>query len=182
MTISVRRMDSELRQDFYRLHNEANGCGWCCCAAWWVPTWAEFSANSAEQNRRVRDSLFDRGEYDGYLGYMRDEPVAWCQVGPRDRLEKLTAQYQLAPDPRAWAITCFLVAPGHRRQGIAGELLAAVINDLRERGVKCVEAFPRRGAHLEEDDLWTGPEALFTTAGFGISREHGQRPVLRLDL
>ena len=108
MKREVRRLTAELVDDFFRLHSEENGCGWCCCVAWWVPTWEGWGDRSANENRALREKLFKQGEYDGYLLYVDDEPVGWCQVGPRDRLEKLVGQFSLAPDPSAWAITCFL--------------------------------------------------------------------------
>jgi len=100
----------------------------------------------------------------------------------RDRLEKLVGQFQLAPDPATWAITCFQIAPAHRRQGLASYLLDEALRDLRTRGARRVEAFPKRGAELAADDLWNGPEAMFRTAGFVVVRDDPQRPVLALKL
>jgi len=182
MTVEVRSLTPELRPDFYRLHSEENDCEWCCCAAWWVPTWAEFSQNTGERNRQMRDELFAKGECDGYLAYLNGQPIGWCQVGPRDRLQKLVQQYQLSPDPHTWAITCFLVAPPHRHQGVARKILAGVLDDLRRRGIRRLEAYPRRGAGSDDGEVWTGPEALFAGAGFTVSREHPERPVLELRL
>lgn len=108
-------------------------------------------------------------------------PVAWCQVGPRDRLEKLVRTYELAPDPGAWAITCFVVAPEERRRGRAHALLRAALEDLRGRGVRRIEAFPRRLA-TEAGELWTGPEPMFRDAGFEVWRDDPERPVLALEL
>jgi GNAT superfamily N-acetyltransferase len=126
--------------------------------------------------------LCEAGEYDGYLLYVDGDPVAWCQVGPRDRLQKLVAQFELSPSPATWAITCFLVAPGFRRRGLASHFLQQVIADLRHRGVRRVEAFPKRGRSLSEGDLWSGPEAMFRRAGFGLVRDDPIRPILGLDL
>jgi ribosomal protein S18 acetylase RimI-like enzyme len=175
-------MDASRRADFFRLHSAERGGGWCFCVAWWVPTWDGWGERTAEENRRLRESLFDRGELDGYLAYEGDAPVGWCQVGPRDRLVKLARQMRLEPEPAAVAISCFHVAPAHRRRGVARRMLDEVLRDLRARGVRRVEAFPRRGADLPEDDLWTGPEALFCAAGFTIARDDPARPVLALDL
>lgn len=182
MKPTVHRLSAERREDFYRLHSTANGCEWCCCAAWWVPTWEEFSSNTAPDNRRLRNELFDAGEFDGYLGYVDDIPVAWLQVGRRDRLSKLVQQYALEPDPGAWAITCLLVAPSYRHQRMAQQLLSHVIGDLRNEGVERLEAFPRRGEGHEDGEVWTGPERLYTSAGFRVVRDHHEWPIVRLDL
>ncbi len=177
MTVQVARCGPENRPDFYRVHCAANDTGWCFCVAWWVPTWDGWGERTAEQNRVLRESLFEQGEYDGYLLYVDHEPVGWYQAGPRDRLEKLCRVYELTPDPAAWAITCFVMAPHKRRQGLSGVLLAEALRDLAARGVGYVQAFPKRGAQLDAGDLWRGPEAIYQQAGFTLERDHAQLPV-----
>lgn len=182
MTREVRRFEPSRRDDFFRLHCDANDAGWCYCTAWWVPTWEEFSDRSADENRASRDELLERGEYDGYLLYLETTPVGWCQAGPRDRLEKLVRQFGLEPDDETWAITCFLIAPEHRRTGLSRYLLDEVLKDLRERGVRRVEAFPKHGEESDPLELWNGAEAIFMEAGFSVTRHHPLRPVLSLEL
>jgi ribosomal protein S18 acetylase RimI-like enzyme len=150
--------------------------------AWHAPTWEGWGERTAEENRALRESLLERGEYDGYLVYVDDEPAGWCQAGPRDRLEKLARQFALPPDPQTWAITCFQIAPAYRRKGLATTLLREVLRDLRARGVRRVEAFPKRGEALDVDDLWNGPEAMFRAAGFTVMQDDPVRPVLRLEM
>lgn len=176
--VDVRRIDPATRADFWRVHCPANGEGWCCCAAWWVPTWEGWGERSAEENRALREALFDRGEFDGYLLYEDGVPVGWCQAGPRDRLAKLVAQFGLPPDPGTWAVTCFVVPPAWRRKGHAARLLRDALTDMKARGVRRVEAFPRRGVDLEPGALWNGPEAMFLAAGFRVEGEDPERPIL----
>jgi GNAT superfamily N-acetyltransferase len=159
------------------LHSEENGAGWCRCVAWHVPTWKAFAAHSAEENLAWRRRLWERGEHDVWLAEVDGVPVASCQAGRRDRLPKLVEQYGLEPSPDTWAVTCFLVAPSHRRAGHARALLAAVVADAAAAGARRLEAFPRRGRDLEDGEAWTGPEALFSGAGFECVREHAERPV-----
>jgi GNAT superfamily N-acetyltransferase len=180
--MEVRHLDRESRADFFRLHSQANGAGWCFCVAWWVRSWQGWGERTAAQNRTLREALFNFDQYDGYLLYLEEEPVGWCQVGKRDRLGKLLDQYSLDADLTTWAITCFFIAPGYRRRGLASYLLAGVLDDLRVRGVQRVEAFPKRGPDLDAYDLWTGPEALFRAAGFEVVRDDPARPVLVLRL
>jgi GNAT superfamily N-acetyltransferase len=194
--IRVERLDASRRADFFRVHAPEQGEGWCCCVAWWVAGWDGWQARSAEENRAIRDRLFDSGEHDGYMAYEGDLPVGWCQVGPRDRLRKLAAQFDLPADPGAWAVTCFVVVPGARRRGVARRMLEAEIADLPGRGARRLEAFPRRvgpaagvgagvGAGATETEpgaLWTGPEQLYRDAGFRERGERGGRLVMELDL
>ena len=179
MNVDIRRLDRYRHQDFFRLHSDENGCGGCRCVAWWVPTWAGWGERTAEANRALRQSLFDRGEDDGYLLYLEGEPAGWAQVGRRDRLEKLVGEYRTEPDPGAWAITCFLLAPHARRRGLARLMLDEILRDLPTRGALSVEGYPRRGSGLPAEDVWTGPEALFISAGFQLVQEHPRRPRYR---
>ncbi len=182
MHLEVHRIDPTRRNDFYRVHSAINDAACCFCVAWWVPTWDGWSDRPPIRNRAFRDKLFDRGEYDGYLLYDDGKPVGWCQVGPRDRLEKLVAQFNLSPDPQSWAITCFLIAPAYRRQGYASFMLDEILTDLKARGVKRIEAFPKRGQDLSEGDMWTGPESTYLKAGFKLVSDNPEKPMLALVL
>ena len=182
MGLTVHRLESSRHPDFFRLHTEANGCGWCFCVAWWVPTWDGWGDRTAEVNRALRLALFDQGQDDGYLLYDDAEPVGWTQVGPRDRLAKLVAEYRLAQEPRVWAITCLLLAPHVRGRGWARLLLRELLLDLARRGIEVVEAYPRRGQGLDAGAVWTGPEALFVELGFELAQDHPRRPRYRRSL
>jgi GNAT superfamily N-acetyltransferase len=182
MTVTVLPFSPELEADFYALHGPANEAGWCYCVAWWVSTWDGWNQRTAAENRRLRQSLLDQGQHDGYLLYVDGQPAGWCQAGPRDRLTLLVRRYQLPPDPETWALTCFFIAPSFRRQGLAGRLLHGVLADLAARGVKRVEAYPKRGQELDEVQLWTGPEAMFLGAGFEVAQDDPRRPILARSL
>jgi GNAT superfamily N-acetyltransferase len=182
LDIQMVRFDASRTADFFSVHSAANDADWCYCAAWWVPTWEGWGERGAEQNRDLRSELLQRGQYDGYLLYVDSIPAGWCQVGPRDRLSKLVEQFGLQPESGVWAVTCFLIAPSHRRKGLASTMLDFVVEDLRELGVRKIEAFPRRGPELDEGELWNGPEQLFLEAGFGVVIDDPTRPVLALDL
>jgi len=108
--LELRAFSPETWPAFRQIHCDENGAGWCQCVAWWVETWEEFKGRSAAENLAHRRALCRAGEYDGYLLFAGDDPLAWCQVGPRDRLVKLRRQYALEPDPAAFAITCLPAA------------------------------------------------------------------------
>jgi GNAT superfamily N-acetyltransferase len=169
VTIRVERFSPVRRDDFLALHSDANGAGWCRCVAWWVPTWDGWGERTAEENTALRDALCARGQYDGLLAYDGNEPVGWCQLGQRDRLTKLVAQLELDPDPLVWAVTCFFVAPARRNEGIAVSLLAAAVEEARLAEATRIEGYPRN-VMRDDDDAWTGPQSLFTAAGFEIVR------------
>jgi GNAT superfamily N-acetyltransferase len=177
-SVEVVRFEPSHRAAFSALHSDANDAAWCQCVAWWVPTWDGWGERGADDNSSLREELFERGEYDGYLAYAGGTPVGWCQVGPRDRLDKLVRQFGLAPDPGTWAITCFLIRPASRGRGVARALLAVVLDDLPGREARRVEAFPKRGERLDAGELWNGPEAMLRGAGFTVVHDDPVRPVL----
>lgn len=172
----VAPLGCDLRADFYRLHSDANGLGWCSCCAWEVSSWDGWGQRTAEANRVGREEFFARGESDGFLAYDGDEPAGWCQVVPLGRFPKLVAAYRLEPVPGDWAFTCFAVAPRHRGMGVATALVCAALDALLRRRppATTIYAFPRRNT----DDPWTGPESLFVKSGFTVHRDHPERPVL----
>lgn len=175
--LRTERLDHSRLQDFWTLHSAGCGAGWCACVAWWVPTWEGWGERSAEQNRGLREELFERGEYDGYLLYEGTRVVAWCQVGPRDRLVKLCAGLGLDPDPRTWCISCILVREGERGRGLARRLLMDVLSDLGKRAVERIEAYPKADTGGDALGQWTGPEALYEQLGFQQLRSGSSRHV-----
>lgn len=160
-------MTSELRSDFEEIHSDKNGYAWCQCVAWWCPTWEEFKLRTQSQNKKQREDLFGCGEFDGYILYEDDSPIGWSQVGKRDRLEKLRAQYELEASDSTYAISCFNIIPSNRGRGLIHIFLAEILKDLKSLRVKKVQAFPKRNSN----DPWTGPESAFIKAGFTLIKE-----------
>lgn len=181
MAYRVEPFGAATQDDFRRLHSDANGAGWCRCVAWWVPTWDGWGERTAQENATLRDELCESGEYDGLLAYDRRDPVGWCQLGPRDRLEKLVRQFELEPDPATWAVSCFLVAPSHRGRGVASALLDAAIERARAEGAAHLEGYARPGV-TAADDAWTGPRRVFDTRGFRAVRNVAGRTIWTLAL
>jgi len=177
LELTVARLAPERWDDFLDLHSEANGAGWCRCVAWWVPTWEGWGDRSQAENTALRRELCARGHNDGLLAYSGNEPVGWCQLGQRDRLTKLVAQFERDPDDRVWAVTCFLVAPAWRRRGVAGALLDAAVSTARDAGAHFLEGYPRVGAD-EPGEIWTGSSGLFERAGFVVVRHGDGRSVV----
>jgi len=166
--------------DFMKVHS--GECGWCYCTAWWHPTWEGWTERKDEQNLAFRQELFNKGEYDGYLLYVEDQPAGWCQTGRRDRLSKLVSQYQLQPNPEAWAITCFVIRPEYRKQGCATYLLKVILEDLQKQNVKQVQAFPKQAGYLSPGEHWKGPIDMYLSVGFKVERDDLHHPVLTITL
>jgi len=180
MDLVVRRLGADNVADFWALMARDQHEGAVCwCTAWWTDTWEDYLALTPAQRRELRESLIERGEYDGYLAYVDGAPVAWMQVGARDRLGKVLVSFELEPDPETWATTCFLVLEPYRGQGLGREFLRQVLADLDARGVTLVEGYPRHGEGHGATDLWSGPEALYADSGFSEVKKGPNRSVYR---
>jgi len=180
--LHVEALTAERIPDFYRLHCDRHDTGWCFCVAWWVPGWDSFADRSSEENLAKRQELFEQGQFDGYLLYEGDQVVAWAQVGLRDRLEKLHTSFDLDPDPEVFALSCILVRPDRRGQGMARTLLQGILERLRERGVSRLQAFPKNHDELDALEVWTGPRGIYLREGFAMIQQGEVRSVYQLDL
>ena len=176
----VERLSSDNIDDFFKVHS--GKCGWCYCTAWWVPMWEGWTARRDEENRQSRLDLFKKGEFDGYILHVDNQPVGWCQVGKRDRLNKLIKQYNLEPNPEVWAITCFMIRPEFRKQGLARYMLKVILEDLESRGVRMVQTFPNRTKSNESGAHWKGPEKMYSEVGFKTERDDPNHPILSMRL
>ncbi len=74
-----------------------------------------------------------------------------------------------------WAVTCFVVRTGARRQGLAEPLLDGAIGLARRHGARAIEAYPVDVTVKKpsSSELYHGPLTVFLRAGF---TEVGDRP------
>jgi len=163
------------------VHNAQHGCDWCFCTAWWVPTWSGWGERSAAVNLRVREQLLESNISDGYLLFRDSAPLGWAQVFQRDAFPKLVAQFQLEPAPTIMAITCFLIIPEARNQGLGEKFLRLILERLKEDGYHTVQAFPKAEASLPPEDQWTGRLNGYLRAGFQIIKTVGDRHVVQFE-
>ncbi len=128
----------------------------------------------------------------GLVAYLADDPVGWTRVGPRDGFPGVRGNRALArlldPDPTAWWITCFAVAPRARRDGVGTSLLGAAVEFAAANGAGSVEGHPvdvmaLKAGRASASAIFTGTLAMFLAAGFTeIGRTYPSRPVMRLEL
>lgn len=124
----------------------------------------KWQERTAEENRAAVSKLACGGQMEGYLAYVDEKVVAWCNAAPRERFTTLPADTS-AEAGRTGAIVCFVVAKPYRGRGIARRLLTAACDGFRERGFEQVEAYPRREAPNEASN-YHGPLSMYVKAGF----------------
>lgn len=137
----------------------------------------------ADVNHDAFQALVQAGVFTGLLAYEGAQAVGWLSFGPREDYAKLARSPVMKPvdDQPVWSVICFVVRPTHRGRGVARALLAAAMQEARQRGVT-LEAYPvDKAGPLDDDTLWFGPASLYTEAGFTeVARRKPERPVVRL--
>ena len=146
----------------------------------------EWQASDVDAFRAQLRAQLDDGP-PGVLAYCDGEPVGWCAVGPRSAYSRLaTSAIASATQDGAgvWAVTCFVVRVGHRRNGVADRLLAAAVDLARRRGASIVEGYPVDATARTKPssaELYHGPLSVFLRGGFTeAARPKPDRAVVRL--
>jgi GNAT superfamily N-acetyltransferase len=155
-----------------------------------------FAMTVDERTHRLReDADCGHPEADGtsgLVGFSDDEPVGWVAVEPRRNYRRLrgssvpwAGRHEDPDDPGVWAVVCFAVRPGHRRQGVTHALAAAAAEFARQRGATAVEGYPmvpKPGQDVSWGEMNVGSRNAFLAAGFReVSRPTARRVVMRLD-
>jgi GNAT superfamily N-acetyltransferase len=168
----------------------------CQCQYFKTPNKDFRSASVAEPAFRLRQQTDcgypDSDTTSGLVGYRGAEPVGWCAVEPRSAYPRL--KYARVPwsgreedkdDVSVWAVTCFMVRVGFRRQGISRALARATVDFARERGARSLEAYPmivHPGEELTWGELFVGSRSIFGDAGFTeVTKPTDRRVVMRID-
>ncbi len=156
---------------------------WCWCVAWETPTWEGWTDRTEEANHSLREALWLKGEFHGYLLYCKEAPAGWCRVGPRRTWPKLCEHFGLEPDEDVYSFTCFGMRGELQGRGLSHVLVAGVLEDLARRNVSLIESFPKKiEGRVESGKVWMGPVSVFERAGFEKVQElknnwHMQRKV-----
>lgn len=174
-TFTVHEVIAERWADFERLFEARGGPKYCWCMAWRATTEEVKHADSARRKVAMAARV-ESGTSVGLLGYLGEEPVAWCSVAPRSTYRRLVSNG--TPDEGIWSIVCFFVLRQYRQAGLTKRMLAAALKHARQRGARVVEAYP-----VDEDSpsyRFMGFVPMFEEAGFHeIGREGSRRHVMQ---
>jgi GNAT superfamily N-acetyltransferase len=167
----------------------------CHCRYWHFSgttnDWLARVAHAPEVNRaEMLDALeHDSSEMAGMVATADGGVIGWMKLSPASSLPKLYDQriYRRLPifdGDRAdvYAIGCFLVDPECRGQGVSNALLEGGIEWARTAGVRIIEAFPRRGGELRDEERFSGSFSAYSQHGFSIVHDFAPYPVMRLHL
>jgi GNAT superfamily N-acetyltransferase len=107
----------------------------------------------------------------GVLVYLDGEVSGWCSVAPKSTYRRLMNSRtipHLDEELDPWAIVCFVVRGGFRKQGLMHELLDGAVAHARACGATIVEGYPVDAAGKRVDAIsgYVGTVALFEAHGF----------------
>lgn len=186
--LSIRPLSPDLLNDYLSFFDHDAFCDnpeWqsCYCAYYHFYTPArdqEWEARTGEENRALARELILAGRMHGYLAYFGERVVGWCNATPRADLPLLAEIVDL-PQVGAGgvgAIVCFVVARGHRRQGIARRLLDAACQGFQAMGLAWAEAYAYTGRKTDAENCH-GPLAMYYASGFQVFRTRGDAVIVR---
>jgi len=169
--------------DFEALMGPKGGTGGCWCMLWRQAK-PEHDANAGEPNKAAMKAIVAGGEPPGLLAYEGGTPVGWISVAPRPAFPRLETSRVLKriDDEEVWSVSCFLIAPTHRRQGVATKLLEAACAFVADRGGRIVEGYPIVSGRGTYPDVyaWIGFDTVFKRAGFlEVARTSTKRRIMR---
>ncbi|HEX3508431.1 MAG TPA: GNAT family N-acetyltransferase [Candidatus Dormibacteraeota bacterium] len=143
----------------------------------------EWDLRVGEDNRRDMSEAIKRGEVTALLAFEGGKPIGWCNYGESTALSGLMRRFGLVASDHegVGSVACFVVASQYRGHGVATKLLEAAVEKLRARGLRAVEAYPKRSDDSQHSN-YRGPLAMFLRAGFEPYREAGNHLILRKSL
>lgn len=163
--------------DFVALF-ESRGAPKACWCMVWPAASAQIRRAKGSARKAAMTARITKGVRVGILGYVNDEPVAWCSIAPRDTYRDLGGE-DAGPGEQVWSIVCFFIRHDRRGQGLFNRLLRAAIQHAKRAGATRIEAYP-----VDPDSpsyRFMGFVPSFKEAGFvETGRAGSRRHVMRL--
>ncbi|MCP4755542.1 MAG: GNAT family N-acetyltransferase, partial [Proteobacteria bacterium] len=93
-----------------------------------------------EKNRSAVIDLVKENRMHGYLAYIGERPIGWCNANDKLNFERLRLKDELwdNDDHKICSVVCFLIDPDQRGKGIASKLLKRVCMDYSKLGYDIV--------------------------------------------
>jgi GNAT superfamily N-acetyltransferase len=126
--------------DFEKLFESRGGPKNCWCMVWRGKP--EDRKNKESKKSSMRNMVQEDVPI-GILGYVENEPIAWCSIAPRSTYRDLGGLLEPNENPdQVWSLVCFFVSRKFRGQGVMNQLIQAAVEHARQRGATVVEAYP----------------------------------------
>lgn len=144
----------------------------------------EWAQRTAADNRRDMSAMIGKREVTALLAYVDGKPVGWCNYGETTHLSGVMRKLELdaAEHEGVGSVACFVIAAPYRGHGVASKLLDVAIERLRAKGLRAVEAYPRKDGERSAQAHYRGSLRMYEKAGFDRYRETDRYYVVRKQL
>ena len=151
--------------------------------------WQNRCANERLLNRHALQQDLSEEKIIALIALVDSQVIGWARIAKRAELSKLyenrlyrsLAVLTQGDATTTFSISCFLVDPSVRRQGVARALLSACIELSKNLGASALEVFPRGATDVSDAEQWTGPQSLYQEANFLLVHDFPPYPVYRLN-
>lgn len=188
MEINIRALSPDMASDFINYLDNldfSHQPHWKGCYCQFFHTACsdlEWANTSPQQNRISAEQRIQQGSMHGYLAYLGDTCVGWCNANKLQAYSRLANLEQLQEyDGNTGLVICFVIHPDFRKQGIARQLLAAAICGFQETGSANVLGMPFEWIEHPES-RYHGSRRMFEEAGFYQVNKDEQHPLYLLPL
>lgn len=138
-------------------------------------------------NRRLAVKLIQEGTLQGYLAYLDNSVVGWCNTNVKTAYDSLCKEKwpeiweDSSSDEKVKSIVCFTIAPDFRHMGIAAQLLNKACEDAIVEGYDYIEAYPGKdNSNIQRN--YHGPYALYEKSSFIFIKEMQNNYIVRKPL
>jgi GNAT superfamily N-acetyltransferase len=169
--------------DLEKLFDPRGACGGCWCM-WWKLSRSQFMKQRGEENKKAFKNIVDSGNIPGIVAYLKDQPIGWCAVAPREVYPSLERSRLLkrVDDRSVWSVVCFFVAKQFRHKGLMVRLLGAAVDYVKSNDGAILEGYPieSKSGRMPDPFAYTGVSSAFRKAGFReVLRRSETRPIMR---
>lgn len=151
---------------------------------WWRLSRSQFMKQRGEQNKKALKNIVASGGVPGIIAYLKEQPVGWCALAPRETYFSLERSRVLkrVDDKPVWSVVCFFVAKSFRHKGLTVRLLKAAVDYVRSNDGAILEGYPveSKSGKMPDPFAYTGISSAFRKAGFReVLRRSENRPIMR---
>ena len=186
MDIDIKRLTPDLLNDYLFFFDNITfkeNPDWSICYCFSYHFVGTKDQWNREENRSSVIRFVNENKMTGYLAYLNDKPVGWCNANDRLNYQRLLKYYDLIdnPEDKVCSIVCFLVHSDYRRKGIAKKILEQICTDYSNKDYDYIEAYPGKG-ELTCEGYFKGPLELYEKFDFKIEKEYNDYYVVRKKL
>lgn len=174
--ISIRPLDPELCEDWLWYFDKIafqdhEDWAFCYCLEGHLDRRTQEEWTDPKERREKAIELIQKGVMQGYLAYLGNTVIGWCNVNDRKNYPYLTEMFreigyqtEEAADAKVKVIFCFLIAPEYRGKGVAQRLLDRVCEDAAHDGYAYIEVYPFADENFEFQ--YHGTSKMYERNGF----------------